>query len=110
MDNSVFVHKEHTEDKVDHEQSLDADIASTSSSPELQACPKSPLSMVSSPMLECWDSVTLEVCRTLACELVLFLSLNSTLPMPKSPHASCPRMKNGYMCLMKMKGIPSHIL
>ncbi|KZP29179.1 hypothetical protein FIBSPDRAFT_1039150 [Athelia psychrophila] len=59
VDDSVFVHKEHS-DTVDHEGSLDADVASSSSSSELQARSKSPLSMISSPILEHWDSAELE--------------------------------------------------
>ncbi|KZP29191.1 hypothetical protein FIBSPDRAFT_1039156 [Athelia psychrophila] len=61
VDDSVFVHKEHSEDTVDHARSLDADVASSSSSSELQARSKSPLSMISSPILEHWDSAALEV-------------------------------------------------
>lgn len=109
VDDSVFAHKGHSLDTVDHKLSPEANVASSSSLSELQARSKSPLSLISCPILEHWNSSALEVSHTLTYELVLFLLTNSTLPVPKPPNPPCP-MKNRYMRLMEMKGIPSDTL
>lgn len=109
VDDSIFVHKAHFEDPVGHERGLDANGASSSSISELQARSKSPLSMISCPILEHWNLSALEVCPTLTQELRIYLSMNSTLPAPKSPHDPCPKMKNRCMHLMNTRGTPSHI-
>ncbi|KZP29128.1 hypothetical protein FIBSPDRAFT_885216 [Athelia psychrophila] len=60
VDDSVFAHKGHSLDTVDHKLSPEANVASSSSLSELQARSKSPLSLISCPILEHWNSSALE--------------------------------------------------
>lgn len=76
------------------EQGLEANATSLSPHLELQTRSKSPLSVIASPIMENWDSLALEVCRTLPENFVLFSLTNSSLPVRISPHTPRLKMKN----------------
>lgn len=111
IDDSTFGRKGHSEDTVGHDRSLESDVTSSSPSLDMQARSKSPLSMISCPILEHWNLAALEVCRSLAqYELIIYLLINRAPAVPKPIHALHPQMKHQHVCLMKTRGIPLHIL